>query len=84
MFNGTDSSWYDSHELPLGSIHLAVGHVVSLANHERSVRVAIPVYVDEFIFNALDVHMYLYTAVPSQGVVIDKTWKTKYPNIFKL
>ena len=84
VFNGTDSSWYDSHELPLDSIHIAMGQVVSFANKEKSVRVAIPVYADEFLFNTLDVHMYLYTALPPQSVVIDSSWKNKYPKLFKL
>jgi hypothetical protein len=84
VFNGTDSSWYDSHKLPLDSIHVVVGQVVTLANKDKSVRVTIPVYADEFIFDALDVHMYLYTTLPSHAVIMDNTWVSKYPNIFKL
>ena len=84
VFNGTDSSWYDSHKLPLDSIHVVVGQVVSLANKDKSVRVSIPVYADEFIFDSLDVHMYLYSTLPSHAVLIDNTWATKYPNLFIL
>ena len=84
VFNGVDSSWYDSHKLPVDDIHLVEGQVVSLGNKDKSVRVSIPVYADEFIFDSLDVHMYTYTVLHSHGVVVDNTWATKYPKIFKL
>jgi hypothetical protein len=83
VFDGLDSAWYDSHNLPPGKRYVALVKIVRRLKADKALIVFAPALSIETTINTLDAIMYLSLSIPPNAVVVDKSWKSIYPSLFK-